>query len=296
MVCYCSVSLSAVREHSASATCYICSLAFAFLRDHVCFSVAHRTHGSVFSRNAREVKNQPLGWVHSSIQRPTQLADFQRRLQELWLVDFCQFVDTTTQQPELFFFFSGLTSVMPRIFWIFGRFLNLKATGRLALHRDFTPDPWGTWVLATTGDDVEQSDLRSTLSENTLSTARVKENSLSWQNSNLDRTQTSRNLFKPRLFPPPSVQSWPETNRALSAAQETSSDKSWSKSCHYFFFSFILVGSTLFTSFFFGRKSLNLEFYCLSAVPPEPSGGWRCLHCVQCANYILVMCWMVELW
>lgn len=78
------------------------------------------------------------------------------------------------------FFFSGLTSVMPRIFWIFGRFLNLKATGRLALHRDFTPDPWGTWVLANTGGDVEQSDLRSTLSENTLSTARVKENSLSW--------------------------------------------------------------------------------------------------------------------
>lgn len=111
-----------------------------------------------------------------------------------------------------------------------------------------------------------------------------------------DRTQTSRNLFKPRLFPPPSVQSWPETNRALSTAQETSSDKSWSKSCHYFFFSFIFVGSTLFTSFFFGRKSLNLKFYCLSAVPPQPSGGWRCLHCVQCANYILVMCWMIELW
>lgn len=104
-----------------------------------------------------------------------------------------------------------------------------------------------------------------------------------------DRTQTSRNLFKPRLFPPPSVQSWPETNRALNAAQEISSD--------FFFFSFILVGlNIIYFFFFFLGEKVNLEFYCLSAVPPQPSGGWRCLHCVQCANYILVMCWMVELW
>lgn len=271
-----------MREHSASATCYICSLAFAFLPDHVCFSVAHRTHGSVFSRNAREVK-KPASWL-SSQQHPEAdttgwLSTPASRALAGWLLPICWHNDTAARAG----FFSSLDWLLScqgfsgflGVFWILKQQddWHYTVTSPRSLRNLSFSKYW--WRRGT--ERSQKYFIRKYF-------IHCKSKRELFVLTFSDRTQTSRNLFKPRLFPPPSVQSWPETNRALSAAQEISSD--------FFFFSFILVGLNIIYFFFLGEK-VDLEFYCLSAVPPEPSGGWRCLHCVQCANYILVMCWMV---